>query len=58
MSYGLGIAEDEAAAIIAARAKAVVDRVVSEAMENVRARPRSLREARLVKKGEVRLNGR
>lgn len=58
LDRALGITESDAAAIIAARAKAVVDRVVGECMAQVRARPKSLREARMVKKGEVRLNGR
>jgi hypothetical protein len=55
--YGLGVTDADAAAIIAARAKAVVDRVVGECMAQVRTRPRGLREARLVKKFEVRANG-
>ena len=44
----------DAEAIIARQARAVVDKVVAEAMENVRTKPRSLREARLVKKFDVR----
>ena len=50
----LGATDADAAAIIAARAKAVVDRVVGECMAQVRQKPRPLREARLEKKFEVR----
>jgi hypothetical protein len=50
----LGISDADAEKIIAARAKTVVDRVVEEAMDAIRTKPRTLREARLVKKFEVR----
>ena len=50
----LGVTDADAAAIIDARAKAVVDRVVAECLDAIRQKPRTLREARMVKKLEVR----
>ena len=52
--YGkLGLNHADVAAIIDARAKAVVDRVVAECLDAIRQKPRTLRDARMVKKFEL-----
>lgn len=50
----LGVCEEDVHEIINARAKAVVDRVVAECLSSIRPYTRTLREARMVRKFEVR----